>query len=99
MFRDKSMVSKIVRRRLFDHLTYLCELFDEDVAQHPKVFDLLSELLMTPSLASEFCKSEDSPIRSLFNSAMETFPLEFVPLTMIAQSLAASGSSKYVSFP
>lgn len=101
IFSDKSLVAKIVRKSLYDHLSLMCELFDSDgsMSQHSKIFELLSEVLSTPSIANEFCKHEDGPLRSLFNSAMEIFPIDFAPLTMVAQSLssASATSNKYVS--
>lgn len=41
----------------------------------------------------------ESGSRSLFNTAMENFPVNFIPLSMIANALATTGPiySKYVS--
>ncbi|XP_053685205.1 nucleoporin Nup188 [Sabethes cyaneus] len=99
-FADHSLVCRITRRAIFNHLGYLCQLFDSDgsVSHHNKIFDLLAELLHSPSIASEFCKNEDNPIRSLFDTALENFPVDFVPLATIAHALASSGitQNKYV---
>ena len=94
MFRDKSIICRIVYKCIYDHLSFLCELFDTDgsMAQHPKIFELFSQLLTSPAIAKEFCKAEDSPIRSLFNSALEKFPFEFIPLSLIAKSLTSAHS-------
>ena len=101
MYTDKSLIAKIVRKNLYDHLSFMCDLFDSDgsMAQHSKIYELISEVLSTPSIANEFCKHEDGPLRSLLNSAMEIFPIEFAPLTMLAQSLSSASvsSNKFVS--
>lgn len=101
IFKDKSVYSRIVRKSVYDHLSLLCELFDADgsIAQHPKVFELMSEVLSTPSIALEFVKNEDAPLHSLFDSAKEMFPNDFLPLSMIAKSLsiASATGNKYVS--
>lgn len=102
IFKDKSVSSRIVRKSIYDHLSLLCELFDTDgsIAQHPKIFELISEVLKTPSIALEFAKNEDAPMHSLFDSAKEMFPNKFLPLSMIAISLsvASATGNKYVSF-
>ncbi|XP_055628590.1 nucleoporin Nup188 [Toxorhynchites rutilus septentrionalis] len=99
-FKDYSIVCRVSRKAIFNHLGFLCQLFDSDgsVANHAKIIDLFSELLHSPSIASELCKNEDSPIRSLFNTTLENFPIDFSSLAMIAHALASAGVSqnKYV---
>lgn len=93
MFKDKSLTSKVFQRCVYENLSYLCELFNSDgsVAHHPKVFELFSEVLKTPAIAKDFCKSDqDHPIRTLFNTALEKFPYEFIPISLIGQSLASA---------
>lgn len=92
MFMDSSLTSRIVARCIYDNLSFLCELFNSDgsIAQHPKIYELFSELLKSPVIAKDFSKSEDNPIRSLFNSALEKFPFELKPLSMLSQSLATA---------
>ena len=92
MFNDNSLMSKVISRSIYDNLSFLCDLFNSDgsVAQHSKIFELLSEVLKSPAIAKDFCKSEDNPIRTLFNSALEKFPYEFTPLSMIGYSLASA---------
>ncbi|XP_053672999.1 nucleoporin Nup188 [Anopheles nili] len=96
MFKDQSLTARIVRKSIFNHLGFLCQLFDADesIAHHSKIFDLLSELLTSPTIATEFCKTEDHPIRALFNISLEQFPVEFTPLSKIAYALATAGSSQ-----
>lgn len=91
---NKSLVAKTVRKSIYNHLSNLCELFDADgsVGRHTKMFDLFSELLSSPSLAIEFCRNEDEGIRSLFNTAIELFPYDFVPLSKIAHSLSTAST-------
>ncbi|XP_055534694.1 nucleoporin Nup188 [Wyeomyia smithii] len=99
-FQDHSLVCRITRRAIFNHLGFLCQLFDSDgsVSYHNKIFELLAELLHSPSIATEFCKNEDNPIRSLFDTALENFPVDFIPLATIAHALASAGitQNKYV---
>lgn len=92
MLKDESLVSKIITRCIYDNLSFLCELFNADgsMQNHPKIFELFSEVLKSPIIARDFCKSEENPIRTLFNSAVEKFPFEFIPLSLIAKSLASA---------
>lgn len=99
-FNDHSIVSRVTRRAIFNQLGFLCQLFDTDgsVAHYAKIFDLLSELFHSPSIAAELCRNEENPIRSLFDTALENFPVDFTPLAMIAHALASAGVSqnKYI---
>lgn len=97
MFSDKSLTAKAVTRCIYENLSFMCELFNSDgsMAQHPKIFELVAEILKSPALAKEFCKSEDDPIRTLFNASMEKFPFDFVPLSMIAHSLATASKASH----
>lgn len=89
-FNDKSLSSKIVTRCIYENIKFLCKLFNSDgaMANHPKIFDLFSEILKTPAIAKDFCKNEDNPIRTLFNSAVEMFPVNFIPLSILSKSLS-----------
>lgn len=60
MFQDESVIATLVRTSIYEQLSCLCNLFDADgaIGQHPNVYDLLSELLTTPSLAKEFSTNE-----------------------------------------
>jgi nuclear pore complex protein Nup188 len=91
-YKDKSLVSKIVHRNIYDNLSFLCELFNADgsFAKHPKIFELFSEVLKMPSIAKDFCKNEQNPIRTLFDCAVEIFPHEFIPLSLLAGSLVTA---------
>lgn len=96
-FKDHSLVCRITRKAIFNQLAFLCELFDSDgsVADLANVIDLLSELLHSPSIATEFCKNETNPARSLFDTSLEKFPVDFKSLAMIAHALASAGPSSY----
>ncbi|ETN64999.1 hypothetical protein AND_003230 [Anopheles darlingi] len=96
MFKDQSLPAKIVRKSIFNQLGFLCQLFDahESIAHHSKIFDLLSELLASPTIATEFCKIEDHPTRALFNICVEQFPVEFLPLSKVAYALASAGPTQ-----
>lgn len=89
-FKDKSLASKIIMRCIYDNIVFLCKLFNSDgsMAKHPKIFEVLSEILKNPSIAKDFCKDEESVIKTLFYSAIEVFPVNFVPLSMLAKSLS-----------
>lgn len=95
--KDKSLVSKNLHRCIYDNLDFLCELFNADgsMAQHPMIFELFSELLKLPMIAKDFCKSENSSIRTLFEAAVQNFPHEFMPLSMLANSLTTASLSSY----
>ncbi|GAB0099084.1 Nucleoporin Nup188 [Sergentomyia squamirostris] len=99
MFRDMSLVAEIVRTSVYENLTFLCDLFDSDgsVGLCPGVFDLLTELLRTPVISKKFCRPDEEKlgVKSLFNTALEYFPDEIVPLAKLATSLAASGHNQY----
>jgi nuclear pore complex protein Nup188 len=96
-FKDKSLVSRIFIRCIYDNLEYVCELFNTDgsMAQHPMIFELFSELLKLPAIAKEFCKSEQSPMRSLYDAAVQMFPNKFTPLSKLANSLATASLSSF----
>lgn len=57
MYSDRySVIGRIVRKTIYNILNELCDLFDDDgsMARHKYVFHLLSELLKTYSIASDF---------------------------------------------
>lgn len=95
MYTDGSVTARLVRRTVYAHLTDLCNLFDGDgsVAGHHKIYDLLTELLRTPALAKDFCGREDG-VRSLYNTALENFPLDFVALSCLAEAIASTGAQQ-----
>uniref|UniRef100_A0A1B0DHP3 Nucleoporin NUP188 n=1 Tax=Phlebotomus papatasi TaxID=29031 RepID=A0A1B0DHP3_PHLPP len=97
MFQEMSLLAKIVRTCIYENLGFLCELFDEDgsVGMKPGVFDLLAELLKTPKISGEFCSCENAAVRSLFNTAIEYFPEDILPLAQLATSLTTSGANQY----
>ncbi|XP_055853683.1 nucleoporin Nup188 [Episyrphus balteatus] len=98
MFKDDSVVSKVVRKTIYNLLTYLCDLFDADgsVSRHPFVYELLCELISWPTLAKDFCALEDGGVRSLYNTALESFPLNFIHISMIANALSKAGMGPYI---
>lgn len=110
MFINKplNLLATIVRKTVYNLLGGLCDLFDADgsVSQHEFVFELFTELLATPAIANEFIKevyNEGNPrgCCSLYNTALELFPVEFIPLTKIVNALALSGvksCNEFVSF-
>lgn len=67
---------------------------DGSVSPHPYIYELLSEILSWSSTASELCKNEEVGDRSLYNTALENFPVEFVPLSMVAHALTSAGKSQ-----
>ncbi|XP_034478000.1 nucleoporin NUP188 homolog isoform X1 [Drosophila innubila] len=98
MFADDSLLSKIVRRTIYNQLGYLCDLFDGDgsCSRYEGIYELLGELLSWPQLAKEFCNSEDEGVRSLYNTLLENFPLQFTNLAKLAQALTKAGQGNYV---
>jgi len=95
LFKDRSLTSRIITRCVYDNLSFLCDLFNSDgsMSQHPRIFELFSEVLKSPAIAKDFIKSEDNPIRTLFSAALERFPYEFIPLSLIAKSLATASKA------
>lgn len=94
MFRDQSLVALIACRKVYNLLAFMCEIFDSDraVSQHKNIFELLCELLKNPIIATTFYTKEGGA-QSLFHTAIESFPLDFVSLSMIAYSLTITNSS------
>lgn len=57
MYGDRySVIGRIVRKTIYNTLNELCDLFDDDgsMARHKYIFQLLSELLKTYSIAKDF---------------------------------------------
>ncbi|XP_012160281.1 nucleoporin NUP188 homolog [Ceratitis capitata] len=98
MFKDDSLVSRIVRKTVYNMLTQMCNFFDADgsCARHPYIYKLLSELLSWPTLAKEFCADEEKGVRSLFNTLLETFPVDFVHLSNLADALTKAGMTNFI---
>lgn len=100
MFRDQSLAALIACRTVYNLLAFMCEIFDSDraVAQHKNIFELLCELLKNPMIATSFC-TKDGGAQSLFHTAIENFPIDFVSLSMIANSLTTTSkaSAAFVS--
>lgn len=91
MYRDKSLVANSIRKSVYNHLCLLCDLFDDgSVARYPGVYDLVCELLRSPALAKDFCANTETGLRSLYNTAIENFGIDFISLSNIAHSLAQS---------
>lgn len=61
-----SVVGRIVRRTVYNVVNELCDMFDEDgsMARHTNIFQLLSELLKTYSIAKDFI-GRDGTVLSL----------------------------------
>lgn len=95
LYKDNSIVARIVRRTVYILLTELCNRFDADgsVANHRHIYELLGELLRTPMLAKDFCSREDG-VRSLYNTLLENFPLDFVALSGLAEAIASTGTAQ-----
>lgn len=98
MFSDLvgNRTALIVRLAVFDLLGQLCTLFDGDgsVGNHHKIYELFAEVLRTPAIGSQFVGDEEEPTRSLYNSAIQNFPVEFESLSLIATALSASGEKQ-----
>lgn len=92
MYKDNSATARIVRRTVYVLLSELCNRFDTDgsVAQHQRIYELLGELLRTPMLAKDFCNRDDG-VRSLYNTLLENFPLDFAALSGLAEAIASTG--------
>lgn len=60
MYKDDTLVSKIVRKTIYDLLAYMCDLFDGDgsMAKQSNIYELLCGLLSWGHIASEFCAKE-----------------------------------------
>ncbi|XP_023179391.2 nucleoporin NUP188 homolog isoform X2 [Drosophila hydei] len=98
MFADDSLLSRIVRKTIYNQLCYMCDLFDGDgsCARYDGIFPLLCELLSWPQLAKDFCNRKDDGVRSLFNTLLENFPVQFIDLANIAQALTKGGQGNYI---
>lgn len=90
-------MSRLIRKSIFDHLSRLCDLFDDDgsMAYKNHVYDLLAELLQYPILAKDFVENEDIGVRSLYNTAMENFPVDMISLSKLGVSLIKSSNLGY----
>lgn len=101
MYRDQSLAALITYQRVFNMLSSMCEIFDNEraIAQHKNIFELLCELLKNPTIAATFHSNPDSGAQSLFNTAIDNFPIDFIPLSMVAHSLTSTTNamSSYVS--
>lgn len=108
-FQNKpgNLLATTARRLVYNILNDLCDLFDGDgsVAQRNYIYDLLAELLTTPSIAIDFIKraqaeDESNGCVSLYNTAIELFPIELIAISKIAGALAGSATkngSEFVS--
>ncbi|KAI9577792.1 hypothetical protein GQX74_010979 [Glossina fuscipes] len=62
IFKDDPLVSRIVRKTVYNMLCCMCDYFDGDgsCCKYPYVYELLSELLARPSLAKDFCSTKEA---------------------------------------
>lgn len=95
MFRDQSVAALIACRTVYNVLGFMCEIFDSDraVAQHKNIFELLCELLKNANIATSFYESTECDAKSLFRTAIDNFPVDFVSLSMIAHSLTITNKA------
>lgn len=100
MYRDKSRTADIACRVIRNLLSNLCEVFDCErvVAQHQNIFDLFSELLKNPAVAASVYAGTNNGIQLLIGEAVNRFPIDFTPLSMISHSLttASADAASYV---
>ncbi|XP_017147680.1 nucleoporin NUP188 homolog isoform X1 [Drosophila miranda] len=98
MFSDDSLLSRIVRKTVYNQVGYLCDLFDGDgsCARYEGIYELLYELLSWPQLAKDFCTREDTGARSLYTTLLENFPLDFTNLAKLGQALTKGGQRNYI---
>lgn len=101
MFRDLSLVAHIACRTVYNLLSFMCEIFDSDraVVQHKNIYELLYELLKNPTIATQFYTNPEAGAQSLYDTAIENFPIDFISLSMIAHSLTTTNkaSAAFVS--
>lgn len=107
MFRDQSLAALIACRTVYNLLSFMYEVFDSDrvVVQHKNVIELLCELLKNPHIATTFYNTMNgggggaisngsgSGGQSLFQTTIESFPIDFVSLSMIAHSLTITNGA------
>lgn len=95
MYRDQSLAAFIASRTVYNLLSFMCEIFDSDraVTQHKNFFELLCELLKNPNIASLFYKTSEGGAKSLYQTAIQSFPVDFSSLSMIAHSLTATSAA------
>lgn len=98
MFRDQSPAATIAYQTVYKVLATLCDIFDSDraVVQHKNIFELLCELLKHPVIAAKFLSSTEDGAQALFQTAIDNFPVDFVPLSMIACSLTATSNDSEI---
>ncbi|EDV37352.1 uncharacterized protein Dana_GF11461 [Drosophila ananassae] len=98
IYADDSIISRIARKTIYNHLGYMCDLFDGDgsCGRYEGIYELLCELVAWPQLAKEFCSNEDYGPRSLYKTLLEQFPLEFTNLAKLANSLTKAGQGNYI---
>lgn len=60
MYKDDTLVSKIVRKTIYDLISYMCDLFDGDgsMAKQSFIYELMCALLSWGHIAKEFCAKE-----------------------------------------
>lgn len=60
IYADDSIISRIARKTIYNHLGYMCDLFDGDgsCGRYEGIYELLCELVAWPQLAKEFCSNE-----------------------------------------
>lgn len=100
--KPPSLLAITARQLVYKILNEMCDLFDADgsVAQHNFIYDLVAELLTTPSISVDFMKDSSRGCASLYNTAIELFPVTMIPISKIASALASSGTkngSEFVS--
>lgn len=100
MYRDQSLAALITYQTIFNMLSLMCEICDNEraIIQHKNIFELFCELLKHQTIASTFHSNAESGAQSLFNTAIQNFPVDFIPLAMIAHSLTTTTNtmSSYV---
>lgn len=105
-FQNKppNLLAIVARQLVYNILNEMCDLFDADgsVGHYNFVYDLVAELLTTSSIAVDYMKryNEDSSrgCVSLYNTAIELFPVTMIPISKIASALATSGTKSGSEF-
>lgn len=102
--RPPNLLAITARQLVYSVLNEMCDLFDADgsVGHHNFIYDLVAELLTTSSIAVDFIKryNEDNPggCVSLYNTAIELFPVTMIQISKMASALASSGTKSGSEF-
>ncbi|XP_066586907.1 nucleoporin Nup188 isoform X2 [Prorops nasuta] len=92
--QDDTYYAEVVRNSVYNMFTLLSVFVDKErMSSLDGIFHATAALLQYPEVADKFWNEQEDELRTIYQCAIELFPYNFSPLTIIATGLANASES------